>query len=274
MEAKKYNLEVSNHDFTVKSYWLDQVEDFNQTVDYPIVVICPGGGFTFHSAREEEPVALRFNSFGMHAVVLEYKLIDQETVYPTALQELAKTIDWINKQPASRHIDKKRIILAGFSAGGNLVATYNGIGTDEKLRQKYQIDHLTGEHAGIILGYPAIDLTVKGSFPNDDKVLHEISNDPTFWKAQDLLNKNSKPAFVWQTRTDELVNVINSLTYVEKMTQLGLEAEYHMFGSGIHGLVFGTYVTQKPGKDKYLNAWTSKWIELPLNWLQMMKLLG
>ena len=274
MDVEKNNLTVSNHDFTVKSYWLDQVEDFGQTVDYPIVVICPGGGFTFHSAREEEPVALRFNSYGMHAVVLDYKLIDDEPVYPLAIQELGKTIDWINNQPDSRHIDKKKIILVGFSAGGNVVATYNGIGTDSKLRKKYQLDQYSGQHAAIILGYPVIDMTVKGSFPDDDNILRQISPDQTFWKAQDLLNQNSKPAFVWQTQTDELVKVVNSITYVNRMNELNLPVEYHLFGSGIHGLVFGTYVTQKPGKAKYLNKWTAKWFELVLNWLEMMKILG
>jgi len=114
METKDYNLTISDHEFKVKGYWLDQVDDFGQNVDYPVVIICPGGGFTFHSEREEEPIALRFNSYGMHAVVLEYQLIEDRPVYPSALQELAKTIDWITKQPASRHVDKSKIILVGF----------------------------------------------------------------------------------------------------------------------------------------------------------------
>ena len=274
MKAEEYDLNVSDDEFKVKGYWLDQIDDFGQTVDYPVVIICPGGGFTFHSEREEEPIALRFNSFGMHAVVLEYKLIDKTPVYPIALQELAKTIDWINQQSDSKHIDKEKIILAGFSAGGHLVAAYNGIGTDMKLRQKYQLDQYSGMHKAVILGYPVIDMTVKGSFPDDDKILHSISEDKSLWQAQSLVNKNSKPAFVWQTRTDDLVYVINSLMYVEQMVKFGLPAEYHMFGSGIHGLALGTYVTKKPGKDKYLNAWTSKWIDLALNWLEMMKILG
>lgn len=274
MKAEEYELNIPDYKFKVKGYWLDQVADFDTTVDYPVVVICPGGGFTFHSEREEEPVALRFNSYGMHAVVLDYQLISDKPVYPTAIQELAKTIDWINQQPASRHIDKQRIILAGFSAGGHLVACYNGIATDKTLQSKYQIDRYNGQHAAIILGYPVIDMTVKDSFPDDNKVLRQITPDQTLWQAQNLVNQNSKPAFVWQTRTDELVSVMNSLSYVEKMVQMGVPAEYHMFGSGIHGLVLGTYVTQKPGKAKYLNAWTAKWIELALNWLEMMKLLG
>jgi len=274
MKIEERKLNISDHEFTVKGYWLDQISDFGKTVDYPVVIICPGGGFTFHSGREEEPLALRYNSFGMHAVVLEYKLIDDTPVYPLALKEMAKTIDWINKQPDSMHIDKDKIILAGFSAGAHLVAAYNGIGPDQALRRKYQIAQYEGQHAAVILGYPVIDMTMKGSFPDDDKILHEISTDESLWKSQDLLNKNSKPAFVWQTRTDDLVNVMNSLVYVEKMVQLGLPAEFHMFGSGIHGLGLATYVTKKPGKDKYLNSRAAGWMDLSLTWLEMMNLLG
>lgn len=274
METREYNLAISNHDFKIKGYWLDQINDFDQPVDYPIVIICPGGGFTFHSGREAEPIALKFNSVGMHAIVLEYKLIDQEPVYPVAVQELGKTIDWIYNQPASRHIDKKKIILVGFSAGGHVIAAYNGIATNPELSKKYQLDGYQGEHAANILGYPVIDMTIKGSFPADDEVVRQISSDPTFWKAQDLLNSNSKPCFVWQTTTDDLVYVLNSLEYVEKMNQLGLPVEYHMFGSGIHGLSLANYVTQKPGKKKYLNKWAAEWFQLAVNWLKMMKLLG
>lgn len=274
METKDYNLTISDHEFKVKGYWLDQVDDFGQNVDYPVVIICPGGGFTFHSEREEEPIALRFNSYGMHAVVLEYQLIEDRPVYPSALQELAKTIDWITKQPASRHVDKSKIILVGFSAGGHIVATYNGVATNELLRKKYGLEQYNGQHAAVILGYPVIDMTIKGSFSDDDKALHQITEDKSLWKAQDLLNENSKPAFVWQTQTDELVKVVNTIKYVDRMNELNIPVEYHLFGSGIHGLALGTYVTQKPGKKKYLNSWTAKWIELALNWLQMMKFLG
>lgn len=273
METKAYNLAISNHEFKVKSYWLDQVEDFGKTVDYPVIVICPGGGFTFHSEREEEPIALKFSSLGMHVVVLEYKLIDDEPVFPYAMQELGKTLDWINKQPASRHIDKKRIILSGFSAGGQVVAAYNGIATNPKLRTKYQLDQYQDDFAAVILGYPVIDITIKDSFPGNDKIVHQISEDKTFWQTQNLVNPNSKPAFVWQTRTDDLVFVANSLRYVNKLEENGIPAEYHMFGSGIHGLALGTYVTQKPGKAKYLNKWSAKWIDLAYGWMEMMKLL-
>lgn len=273
MKTEEYNLNISDHQFKVKGYWLDQIDDFGRAVDYPVVVICPGGGFTFHSEREEEPLALRFSSFAMHVVVLEYKLIGKTPVYPTALQEMAKTIDWLVNLPESMHIDKSKIILAGFSAGGHIVAAYNGVATDPKLREKYQIDRYNGQHAATILGYPVTDMTVKGSFPEDEKTLRQISQDKALWKTQDLLNKNSKPTFIWLTRTDELVNVSNSLLYANKLAQLNIPTELHMYESGIHGLALATYVTKKPGKNKYLNRRAAGWIDLVMSWLEMMDLV-
>jgi len=86
METKEYELKVANDIFKIKGYWLDQIADFNKTVDYPLVILYPGGGFTFHSQREEEPIALKFNSIGMHVVVVDYKLIgDNGPVFPEVL---------------------------------------------------------------------------------------------------------------------------------------------------------------------------------------------
>ena len=38
--------------------------------------VCPGGGYAFTSDREAEPIALKFNSIGMHAAVLWYTVYD------------------------------------------------------------------------------------------------------------------------------------------------------------------------------------------------------
>lgn len=58
-------------------------------------------------------------------------------VYPTALQQLAKTIEWITDQSDTQKVDPERIVLVGFSAGGHLVATFNGIATNPELNTQY-----------------------------------------------------------------------------------------------------------------------------------------
>jgi len=40
--------------------------------DRPLILLCPGGGYSRTSDREAEPMALKFLSMGYHAAVLRY----------------------------------------------------------------------------------------------------------------------------------------------------------------------------------------------------------
>ena len=51
--------------------------------DRPLILLCPGGGYTRTSDREAEPMALKFLAMGYHAAVLRYSCAPAE--YPTSL---------------------------------------------------------------------------------------------------------------------------------------------------------------------------------------------
>ena len=46
--------------------------------DRPLILLCPGGGYTRTSDREAEPMALKFLSMGYHAAVLRYSCAPAE----------------------------------------------------------------------------------------------------------------------------------------------------------------------------------------------------
>ncbi|MFC6180513.1 alpha/beta hydrolase [Lactiplantibacillus daowaiensis] len=273
MQVEQQTLTAGGRPFKLTAYWLDQIADFETAVNYPVIVICPGGGFTYHSDREAEPIALRFAAAGMHAVVLDYQLMTPtEAVYPTALQQVGQTLAWINDQAATHHIDAQRIILAGFSAGGHVVATFNSVATNPALRTRYHLDQYAGQHAATILGYPVIDLTA--GFPTTADYRQRITTDEDLWAAQATATAATKPSFVWQTVTDELVPAMNSMLYVQALMRLKVPTEYHLFGTGIHGLSLANHVTAKPNKAKYLNQQAAQWVPLALHWLQTQGLLA
>lgn len=273
MQVEHQTLVAGDQPFQVTAHWLDQIADFEEPVNYPLMIICPGGGFTYHSGREEAPIATRFNAAGMHTLVLNYQLVsDQQTVYPGALQQVAAAIDWVNQQAPTRHVDVNRIVLAGFSAGGHVAGLFNAVVTNPLLKVHYGLDQYTGTIAAVILSYPVIDLTA--GFPSTAAERQRITADQGLWAAQKLITAAAKPAFVWQTITDELVPAQNSLSYVQALLTNGVAAEYHLFGSGIHGLALANHVTQKPGKAKYLNEAASQWPELATRWLQTRGILN
>lgn len=272
MQIDEPHLTANQQEFKLKAYWLESSGDFMTPVDYPVVIICPGGGFQYHSARESDPIALQFLAEGFHAIVLPYQLVTpKQTVYPTALHQLARTIEWVSEQAGKRPIDLERIILTGFSAGGHVVATYNSVATTPTLKVQYQLNQYRGEHAAIILHYPVIDLDA--GFPQTVAAKNAITPDTTLWHAQQTLTKSAKPAFVWQTATDATVPAINSLLYVTALYQLKIPTEYHLFSEGVHGLALANHVTQRPGKTHDLNAPVAQWFPLVVTWLKAQHLI-
>lgn len=258
--------------FTLDTYFLDPIADFETQVERPLAIICPGGAFRFQSDREAQPIAMQFNAAGMHALVLHYQLVDGDTpVYPLALQEMATTLNWLKSQKENHHIDLNKVVLIGFSAGSQIVANFNSIMLDPEQREKIFTDELTVEPAANILSYPVIDMTL--GWPKDEDWAMKISPDIYYWQAQEHLTDHGKPTFIWQTVTDQAVPVMNSIIYAQKMDLLGIPYEMHLFGSGSHGLSMATYVTQNPGNEANLNSNDAKWWELCLNWLKLQKIL-
>ena len=54
------------------------------------VLICPGGGYSFISKREAEPVALAFNAAGYNAFVLDYSVAPRR--HPLPLLDVSRAI--------------------------------------------------------------------------------------------------------------------------------------------------------------------------------------
>ena len=265
-------LAYQGRQFQLDTYWLDPIRDFQYPVKHPVAIICPGGRFTFQTDREAQPIALKFAAEGMHAIVFHYQLIeDQHSVYPRALQELAVVLNWLQTQAQVHQIDLNKVVLVGFSAGAHVVANFNGLMLDETQRGLIFADKLLVEPAANVLCYPVIDLTA--GYPKTAAAREQISSDPVYWQAQNQLNSNSKPTFLWQTVADQTVPVQNSLLYAQQMNQLQLPYELHLFAAGSHGLALGNYVTQTPGRADHLNYNVSFWWELCLNWLKLLEIL-
>ncbi|HZK39019.1 MAG TPA: alpha/beta hydrolase, partial [Clostridia bacterium] len=61
-------------DITLTTYILDTSEEMPNMKIRPAVLVCPGGGYSFCSDREAEPVAMAFLAQGYNAFVLRYSV--------------------------------------------------------------------------------------------------------------------------------------------------------------------------------------------------------
>ena len=91
--------------------YIQEYSDAMAINDRPLILLCPGGGYTRTSDREAEPMALKFLAMGYHAAVLRYSCAPAE--YPTSLKELAYSIKFLREHAKEWHIDPHKIVVEG-----------------------------------------------------------------------------------------------------------------------------------------------------------------
>ena len=245
---------------------MSYLHDEDETVR-PGLMIIPGGGYEFVSAREGELVALDFYDRGYNCFVLTYtvNILDTVPLRMQALEDAARAMRLIRKISPAFYTDPNRIAVLGFSAGGHLAASLcvhygDTIEIDSRLSDisprpdaailSYPVI-TSGElsHAGTIralLGFASVDDTFKPEteIPGGEKWL---SNNviPGCSTREEQLNyvsldkhvtPDAPPTFLWHTMEDQSVPVENSLLYMNALRRNGVPRALHIFSNGRHGL--------------------------------------
>ncbi|HVT30164.1 MAG TPA: alpha/beta hydrolase [Lacipirellulaceae bacterium] len=230
------------------------------------VIILPGGGYGgLAISYEGHDVADWFNSFGVTALVLKYRMHGTGHMYPVPMMDGRRAIRTVRARAAEWGIDRSRIGVLGFSAGGHLASTLGthfdkGDGASDD-----PIERVSSRPDFLILCYPVISMelpiTHRGSRENllgkapDPKVVHSLSNETQ-------VTPQTPPTFIFQTSEDKAVPAENAVSFYLALHKAGVPAELHVFQNGRHGVGLAQNI---PG--------TSKWPELCREWLKVRGLL-
>ena len=127
------------------------------------VIICPGGGYGQLSYDlEGTDVAKYFNSVGIAAVVLKYRLPSENYCiepHKAPLMDAQRAMRLVRFNASKWNIDPKKIGIMGFSAGGHLAST---LGTHFDYGNSSSADSVEMQSCRpdfMILMYPVISFT-------------------------------------------------------------------------------------------------------------------
>ncbi len=228
---------------------------------FPAVVLCPGGAYAMVSEREADPVALSFFSRGYNVFTLTYSVGEKAKDF-RPLKEVSETIRALRNHPEWR-VDRDRIAVCGFSAGGHLAASSGILWDDPELLKVY--DNHGGENRpnAMILCYPVITADEFAHVESIENVSGCKQGTPgyEYFSLDKHVSGKTCPAFLWHTAEDDCVPVENSLKLAASLSRQKIPFELHVFPKGWHGM---SVCTEETGSRDDYNA---KWVPLALDWL-------
>ena len=129
----------------------------------PLVVSIHGGGWMYGEAALNAPFCCFFAEEGYAAMDMSYRLLP-ETDLKGMVQDVFASLHWMEKNGAAHHCDKKRWLMTGDSAGGQLCGLIACIQNSPALQKQYGIEPLENAPAGIVINHGVCSIAHFGAF--------------------------------------------------------------------------------------------------------------
>ena len=234
------------------------------------VIICPGGGYWILAYDlEGTDIARYFNSIGVAAIVLKYRLptsgnwIDPHKI---PLMDAQRAMRLVRYNAGKWNIDPGKIGIMGFSAGGHLAST---LGTHYDTGNKTSsdpVEQISCRPDFMILMYPVISFTDPSMHKGSYEALlgKEPDADLIKYYSNELQVKDDGPTvFIVHADNDDGVPVENSLLMYKALRSKKIPAELHILSEGKHGFGLGI-------NNEHIESWTRN-LELWLRSLNASK---
>lgn len=299
MITEKIKINDPGSDAILYSYILDEQPRLMQKQDRPAIIICPGGGYLLTARKEGEPVAVKFASMGYHTFVLRYTTflkarlgedgsmppVNENGAFPRQLLDLGAAMIVIRERASEWHLDVNQIFLMGFSAGAHLSACMGTMWNQDLLMNHFQVASDFFKTKGMILGYPLLDMDTmivdNPQFVQDEMPIQLEyclrclchTSFPTQEQRNavspcKMVSKDTPPVFIWQAWNDKTTVVRNSLMFAERLEEVGVSCELHLFRDGVHGAALCDEVCAS--EPEHYNEACAKWVSLANLWLKGM----
>ena len=227
-----------DEDAYVEMYVPDSKVSYGVVRTWPVVVICPGGGYVISATKEKEAVAMQFLAKGYACFVLRYATflkdrdallqkhveINENAYFPTQVLQLMQVMHYIHEHQIRLSLDVSNIFTIGFSAGAHITGMFALRYQDEYLLQQLAFVPKENELRikGCIMGYPMLSTrSLQEEYHKDNGIPHiqyDVMKQCLYGhthpsieeiQQQDLIHyitPNAPAMFIWHT-VDDMVTM-------------------------------------------------------------------
>lgn len=202
--------------------------DWKPSDSRPAIVFFHGGGWTGGSPGQFTEHSKYLATRGMVCIQVQYRLLDKRGSEPpvTCCRDAKSAMRWLRSRASELGIDPNRIASGGGSAGGHLAAF---VGMVEGVEDPEDNTKIPARSNAMCLFNPVFD------------------NGPEGWGAKRVgdrypefspfhnVSQDDPPAIVFLGSKDALVPVATAHQFRQKMNDVGVKAEVHIFDGMPHG---------------------------------------
>lgn len=209
----------------------------------PVLLWIHGGGYILGSIDDNDDLCMRFVKEAQCVVVsVDYRLAPEHP-YPAPIEDCYAALKWIADHAEALNIDPNRIGVAGASAGGGLTAALTLLARDRQYPSIcFQMPL-----------YPMID--DQNNTPSTNEIIEGFvwnqKTNEAGWKMYlgELYDTEKIPAYAAPARAEDYRHLPytytcvgqldpfrdETLTYVTKLAQAGVDVEFHLYPGAYHG---------------------------------------
>lgn len=250
--VKEFNLETVKelHDITYCSWGERELklDVFKNTAAAPAlktaIIIIHGGGWRSGHRSQHHPLAQQLANRGYVCFTPEYRL-STEALFPSAIYDLKAAIRWVRANAETYNIDPEKIVVSGFSAGGELAA-FLGTTANKAIFENEGCFSEVSSHVNAIID---IDGTLSFVHPDSGEDNDHISA-ATHWfgynkKENPLLWKLASPLTHVSSKTPPSLFINSSVShmhagredYIEMLRGYNIYSEVISFETAPHSFI-------------------------------------
>ncbi len=248
---------------------IDPAEDPQKTLR-PAVVIVHGGGWLSGDKWTTTTYAEEFADRGYVVMNINYRLAPTHR-FPKQVDDVRQALLWLKSHAKEFRIDMRRLGMAGYSAGGHLIALVS-LPADETIESRvatssWKADDVRWKQmpkiAAVCIGGPPCDFR---SIPEDSRMLAYFLGGsrkelPDVYRlASPVVHVSPKdpPMRIIHGETDMLVPIVNSKALNRAMKTAGVSCDLKVIAGHGHMMTFLAAESQKHTFDFFERMFAMK----------------